>query len=200
MPHNARRSGRPARRGITALGGPAVAALLVLVAVLLSGCSSSGSTDTVRNRVADADKTDCALGGQAVAGLRDTFRQLSEQLDGLSPAAARGDFGEVKTRVTQGMWLSHQVSNTIDPVVDRMGSPLIGSAYGDVATAGGRLHDSLSDFAAVLANGHPAQPVADSVTAALTDLNSSMDRMRRACPSVFAEPKGPQYGPPLSVR
>ncbi|MFI9403195.1 hypothetical protein [Nocardia sp. NPDC052316] len=200
MPDNSRRSGRPSRRGVTALGGTAVAALFVLVVALLSGCSSSGSTDAVRDRVADADKADCALGGQAVAGLRDTFRQLSEQLDGLSPAAARGDLGEVKTRVTKGMWLSDQVSNTIDPVVDRMGSPLIGSAYGDVATAGGQLHDSLRDFAAVLDNGNPAQPVADSVTAALTALNSSMDRMRRACPTVFAEPKGPQYGPPLSVR
>lgn len=178
----------------------AMAALFLIAAALLSACSSSGSADGLRDRVANADTADCALGGQAVAGLRDTFRQLSEQLDGLGPAATRGDVNDVKTLVTQGMWLSSQVSNTINPVVDRMGSPLIGSAYRDVATAGGQLHNSLSDFAAVLDNGNPAQSVADSVTAALTSLNGSMDRMRRTCPSVFAEPKGPQYGPPLSAR
>ncbi|MEV6561388.1 hypothetical protein AB0M22_37110 [Nocardia sp. NPDC051756] len=194
MPGNA--GGRPSRRGAS-LG---VTAMAVLAAALLSACSSGGSTDGLRDRVANADTADCALGGQAVAGLRDTFRQLSEQLDGLGPAATRGDVNDVKTRVTQGMWLSNQVSNTINPVVDRMASPLIGSAYRDVATAGGQLHNSLSDFAAVLDNGNPAQSVADSVTAALTSLNGSMDRMRRTCPSVFAEPKGPQYGPPLSAR
>ncbi|GAA5070781.1 hypothetical protein [Nocardia iowensis] len=177
-----------------------VAVLFLLAAALLSACSSGGSTATDRNRVADADTADCTLGGQAIAGLRDTFRQLSEQLDGLGPAASRGDFAEVKTRVTQGMRLSGQVSTTIDPVVDRMGSRLIGSAYRDVASAGGQLHTSLSDFVTVLDNGHPAQPVADSVTAALTALNTSMDRMRRACPAVFADAKGPQYGPPLGAR
>ncbi|WP_405166855.1 hypothetical protein OG203_18160 [Nocardia sp. NBC_01499] len=178
----------------------AMTVLLLLAAALLSACSSTGSNDALRSRVANADTADCALGGQAVAGLRDTFRKLSEQLDGLGPAASRGDLNEVKTRVTQGIWLSNQVSTTINPVVDRMGSPLIGSAYRDVATAGGQLHNSLSDFATVLDNGNPAQPVADSVTAALTSLNSSMDRMRRTCPAVFAEPKGPTYGPPLSAR
>ncbi|WP_433662137.1 hypothetical protein ACQPW1_08285 [Nocardia sp. CA-128927] len=179
----------------------AMAVLVLLAAALLSGCSSSGSTDNaIRDRVANADTADCALGGQAVAGLRDTFRQLSEQLDGLGPAATRGDLGDVKTRVTHGMQLSNQVSTTLNPAVDRMGSPLIGSAYRDVANAGGLLHNSLSDFATVLDNGNPAQPVADSVTAALTSLNGSMDRMRRTCPAVFAEPKGPQYGPPLSAR
>lgn len=197
MPDNSRR--RPSRRG-TSLGAAAVAVLFLLAAALLSACSSAGSTDGLRDRVANADTADCALGGQAVAGLRDTFRQLSEQLDGLGPAATRGDLNDVKTRVNQGMWLSNQVSNTINPVADRMGSPLIGSAYRDVATAGGQLHNSLSDFAAVLDNGNPAQSVADSVTAALTSLNGSMDRMRRSCPTVFAEPKGPQYGPPLSAR
>ncbi|MFE9574872.1 hypothetical protein ACFYO1_00665 [Nocardia sp. NPDC006044] len=197
MPDSSRR--RPFRRG-TSLGGTAVAVLFLLAATLLSACSSTGSTDGLRDRVANADTADCALGGQAVAGLRDTFRQLSEQLDGLGPAATRGDLDDVKTRVTQGMRLSDQVSNTINPVADRMGSPLIGSAYHDVATAGGQLHNSLSDFAAVLDNGSQAQSVADSVTAALTSLNGSMDRMRRTCPSVFAEPKGPRYGPPLSAR
>ncbi|MFI7004192.1 hypothetical protein [Nocardia sp. NPDC050175] len=198
MVDNARR--RPSRRGKASLGVTAMAVLFLVVAALLSACSSGGSNDAIRNRVADADTADCARGGTAVAGLRDTFRQLSEQLDGLGPAASRGDLGEVKTRVTHGMWLSNQVSNTLNPVVDRMGSPLIGSAYRDVANAGGQLHSSLSDFAAVLDNGSPAQPVADSVTAALTSLNGSMDRMRRTCPTVFAEPKGPQYGPPLSAR
>ncbi|MFC9438233.1 hypothetical protein, partial [Nocardia sp. NPDC057030] len=176
----------------------AVAVLFLLAATLLSACSSAGSADGLRDRVADADTADCTLGGQTVAGLRDTFGRLSEQLDGLGPAATRGDIGDVKSRVNQGMWLSDQISTTINPVVDRMGSPLIGSAYRDVATAGAQLHNSLSDFAAVLDNGSQAQSVADSVTAALTSLNGSMDRMRRTCPAVFAEPKGPRYGPPLS--
>jgi hypothetical protein len=191
---------RTARRGKTSLGVTALALLFLLGAALLSACSSDGSADADRNRPPDPATADCASGGQAVASLRETFRQLSEQLDGLGPAAQRGDIDEVKSRTAQGMALANQVSATITPVADKMDSKLIGGAYRDVAAAGSQLNGALGDFNTAIDNNSPAQPVADAVSAALTSLNGSMDRMKRACPVVFAEPKGPSYGPPLTAR
>ncbi|WP_433578251.1 hypothetical protein [Nocardia brasiliensis] len=113
---------RPPRRGTTFLGAAAVAVLFLLVAGLLAACSDHGSAATER-KVADPGTADCAAGGQAVAGLRDTFRALSDQLNGLGPAAQRNDLADMKSRVSQGIRLSDQVTATIHPAVDRMGSP-----------------------------------------------------------------------------
>ncbi|MFG1792850.1 hypothetical protein [Nocardia sp. NPDC049149] len=194
------RGQRTARRGKTSLGVTALALLFLLGAALLSACSSGESADADRNSPPDPATVDCTSGGQAVASLRETFRQLSEQLDGLGPAAQRGDIAEVKSRASQGMALSNQVAATINPVADKMDSKLIGGAYRDVAAAGGQLNTALADFNTAIDNNSPAQPVADAVSAALTSLNGSMERMKRACPVVFAEPKGPAYGPPLTAR
>lgn len=190
---------RPSRRGTTFVGATAVAVVFLVGAVLLGGCASGGSS-TAGHETTDPSTADCAAGGQAVAGLRDTFRGLSEQLNGLGPAAERGDLADVKARVAQGISLSGQVASTMHPAVDRMGSPLIGSTYREVATSADRLHAALSDFAAALAADQPAQSAADAVTTALTSLNTAMDRMRRACPTVFPDQQRPTYGPVASRR
>ncbi|ASF09664.1 hypothetical protein NBRGN_110_00110 [Nocardia brasiliensis NBRC 14402] len=192
-------SGRPSRRGTTFLGATAVAVFFLLVAGLLGACSDNGST-AAQLKVTDPGTADCAAGGQAVAGLRDTFRALSDQLNGLGPAAQRGDLTDVKSRVAQGIRLSDQVTATIHPAVERMGSPLIGSTYRDVATAGGGLRSALAEFAAALDADQQAQPAADAVSTALTSLNTAMDRMRRACPTVFPDQPSPTYGPAVRRR
>ncbi|WP_280410316.1 hypothetical protein [Nocardia brasiliensis] len=190
---------RPSRRGTTFLGAAALAVLFLLVAGLLAACSEHGPAATER-KVADPGTADCAAGGQAVAGLRDTFRALSDQLNGLGPAAQRGDLADMKSRVAQGIRLSDQITATIHPAVDRMGSPLISSTYRDVATAGGGLRSALAEFAAALDAERQAQPAADAVSAALTSLNTTMDRMRRACPTVFPDQPSPTYGPAAQHR
>ncbi|WP_225731142.1 MULTISPECIES: hypothetical protein [unclassified Nocardia] len=180
------RIARPVRRGRLVRGAPALA-LGVLGLALLTGCAGTGPS-AQQSRAGDPDTVDCAVGGRAISGLQNTFRGLSDQLNGIGPASARGDLADVKNRVGQGMRLAAQVPASIQPATATMNSPLIRSAYQDVGQAGARLHDALGDLNAALDSGRPAQGVTDSLSAALDSLNGAMNRMRVACSSVFPEP------------
>ncbi|MFI9508053.1 hypothetical protein [Nocardia sp. NPDC052566] len=174
----------------------AATASFLLGIALLTGCASPESAQPV-SRPGDQDTADCTFGGRTIAGLRDTFRQLSDQLNGIGPASARNDLADVKARIAQGMLLANQVTTTIDPAVRKIGSPLIGDVYQDVSAAGKQLHDALSQLSATLDGTRPPQGAADAIGTALDSLNGAITRMRTACPSVFPAdamptPQGPR--------
>ncbi|MFI1918450.1 hypothetical protein [Nocardia sp. NPDC020380] len=153
----------------------------------------------------DPDTADCSTGGHAASGLQDTFKSLSDQLNGIGPASDRGDTAEVERRVQEAARLSAAIDTRFGAATDTMTSPLSRRAFTAVADAGTALHDALTHLAQAIDGTAPTADTVESVQRSLHALDTSVEGMRLSCSTVFADSTvspqpgtgpGPAFGPP----
>ncbi|MEV6773076.1 hypothetical protein AB0N05_31025 [Nocardia sp. NPDC051030] len=140
----------------------------------------------------DPDTADCTAGSRTVGQLQSTFRDLSDQLNGIAPASDRGDTAEVGQRLQAAARLSATIDADFGTATDTMASPLSRRAFTAVADAGAALHDALTQLAQAIDGSAPATTVPDtdavgSVQRSLQALNTSVEGMRLSCSTVLAD-------------